>query len=71
MARGKKTENERPIETYEHKDKQRVNNPPVGLATPDTDPDVGVKKTHAYDPHLAPPHGIKYGSNFQPLVNKS
>ncbi|HYL09960.1 MAG TPA: hypothetical protein VEU31_04425 [Candidatus Acidoferrales bacterium] len=28
----------RPIEQYEHKDKKRVNNPPVGLVTPQTDP---------------------------------
>jgi adenine-specific DNA-methyltransferase len=55
MARKKKTENKRPIESYEHRDKQRVNNPPVGLVTPDTDPDAGQKKkTYAYDPHLAP-----------------
>jgi hypothetical protein len=50
----KKGEKKRPIETYEHRDKQRVNNPPVGLVTPDTDPDAGTKKTFAYDPHLDP-----------------
>jgi adenine-specific DNA-methyltransferase len=44
----------RPIESYEHRDKQRVNNPPVGLVTPDTDPDAGIKKGYAYDPHLDP-----------------
>lgn len=47
----------KPIEQYEHKDKQRVNNPPVGLVTPDTDPDVKQgqpKKTYQYDPHLDP-----------------
>ena len=44
----------RPIETYEHKDKERANNPPVGLVTPDTDPDAGKKKTYDYDPHLDP-----------------
>lgn len=43
----------KPIEQYQHKDKQRVNNPPVGLVTPDTDEDAG-KKTYAYDPHLDP-----------------
>lgn len=41
------------IEQYDHKDKQRVNNPPVGLVTPDTDKDAGKKK-YAYDPHLDP-----------------
>ena len=47
----------RPIEQYEHKDKQRVNNPPVGLVTPDTDPDVKSgqpRRTYQYDPHLDP-----------------
>jgi len=45
----------RPIESYEHKGKERLNNPPVGLVTPDTDPDAGQKKkTYAYDPHLDP-----------------
>lgn len=41
------------IEPYEHKGKQRLNNPPVGLVTPDTDQDAN-KKTYAYDPHLDP-----------------
>ena len=54
MTRKKKTETKRPIESYEHKDKRRVNNPPVGPVTSETDP----------------PYGIKYGSNFQPFVNK-
>jgi hypothetical protein len=44
----------RQIETYEHKGKQRVNNPPVGLVTPETDPDAGREKAYAYDPHLDP-----------------
>jgi len=55
MARKKSSETKRPIESYEHKGKQRVNNPPVGLVTPETDPDAGQKKkTYAYDPHLDP-----------------
>ena len=44
----------KPIEQYEHADKQRVNNPQVGLVTPNTDPDKGEKKTWEYDPHLDP-----------------
>lgn len=48
MAKGKK-----PIEQYDHKEKKRVNNPPVGLVTPETDKESG-KKTYAYDPHLDP-----------------
>jgi len=54
MARKKTTETKRPIESYEHKGKRRVNNPPVGLVTPDTDPDGGAEKTYSYDPHLDP-----------------
>jgi adenine-specific DNA-methyltransferase len=37
---------------YLHPDK-RLNNPPVGLATPDTD-GVEEKAKYAYDPHIAP-----------------
>ncbi|MBZ5540493.1 MAG: site-specific DNA-methyltransferase [Acidobacteriia bacterium] len=44
----------RPIEQYDHKDKTRVNNPPVGLVTPQTDPPVTSRKTYEYDPHLDP-----------------
>ena len=43
----------RDIYSYAHADKERVNNPPVGLVTPETDEDSG-KKTYAYDPHLDP-----------------
>ncbi|MEZ0396690.1 MAG: site-specific DNA-methyltransferase [Anaerolineales bacterium] len=51
----KTTPPKRSIESYEHRDKERVNNPPVGLVTPETDPDAGQqKKTYAYDPHLDP-----------------
>ena len=59
----------RPIERYEHKGKKRVNNPPVGLVTPETDPLVLMDRTYEYrlpvpsirsgkqldyDPHLDP-----------------
>ena len=44
----------KPIDSYAHQDKQRLNNPPVGLVTPKTDPDTGEKQTYAYDPHLDP-----------------
>ena len=43
----------RPIKNYIHSDKKRLNNPPVGLVTPDTDKDAG-KKSYAFDPHLDP-----------------
>src|SRR5436309_14253618 len=59
----------RPIERYEHSDKKRINNPPVGLVTPETDPVEPTHKTYDYitsvpsvkarqeldyDPHLDP-----------------
>ena len=49
----RKPEEKRPIESYDHRDKERLNNPPVGLVTPETDRDAG-RKTYAYDPHLDP-----------------
>jgi len=54
MARAKTNGNKREIESYDHRNKRRVNNPPVGLVTPDTDPDAGARKAYAYDPHLDP-----------------
>jgi adenine-specific DNA-methyltransferase len=56
MAKAKKgasKSKKKPIEQYDHKGKKRVNNPPVGLVTPQTDKESG-KKTYAYDPHLDP-----------------
>lgn len=49
-----KTTTQKPIEQYEHKDKQRVNNPPVGLVDAHTDNGGYKKKTYQYDPHLDP-----------------
>lgn len=49
----KKKLSKKPIEQYDHKGKERVNNPPVGLVMPDTDKE-SKKKTYAYDPHLDP-----------------
>ena len=39
----------RGIETYAHAGKERLNNPPVGLVTPQTDRDAGAK-AWAHDP---------------------
>ena len=52
MARPRKPDSKQ-IEQYDHKDKKRCNNPPVGLVTPETDRDGGVK-SYQYDPHLDP-----------------
>lgn len=50
----KKTKRKKQIEHYAHRDKKRVNNPPVGLVTPASDPPETAKKTYQYDPHLDP-----------------
>ncbi|NLK86655.1 MAG: site-specific DNA-methyltransferase, partial [Clostridiaceae bacterium] len=42
----------RDIETYEHSDKKRTNNPPVGMAQYDKVQET--KKTYQFDPHLDP-----------------
>jgi adenine-specific DNA-methyltransferase len=55
MARKKTIEpNQKPLEQYEHKDKQRLNNPPVGLVDAHTDNGGQRKKVYQYDPHLDP-----------------
>jgi len=52
MARkGKSMKN---IEQYDHSDKKRLNNPPVGLVSENTEPYSTEKKTYEYDPHLDP-----------------
>lgn len=43
----------RKIEHYTHVGKDRANNPPVGLVTPETDRDAD-NKTYTYDPHIDP-----------------
>jgi len=49
----KKTLSQKTIEPYEHKGKDRLNNPPVGLVNADSEPEE-PRKTYAYDPHLDP-----------------
>ena len=44
----------RPIEQYDHKTKTRVNNPRVGLVTPQTDPATPTHKTYEYVRTLIP-----------------
>ena len=41
------------IENYEHTDKERLNNPPVGPVSPQTDNDK-YKKKYSCGPHLDP-----------------
>jgi adenine-specific DNA-methyltransferase len=51
MPRGRRTTGpptKRPIQTYEHTDKKRINNPPVGLVTQETDPPLPSHKAYDY-----------------------
>ena len=73
MPRGRKKEKYidvskmRDIETYEHKDKKRSNNPAAGMAQ--YDKVAEEKKTYQYDPHLDPNlqwAGKKEGVSFDP-----
>lgn len=53
MPKKKIKQNGQEIDQYVHPDKKRVNNPPVGLVTPETDKDA-PKRKYQYDPHLDP-----------------
>ncbi len=46
-------QNESKIKQYIHEREKRVNNPPVGLVTPESDKDLPAKK-YSFDPHLDP-----------------
>lgn len=48
------TNSTKPIVQYEHKDKERLNNPPVGLVDSHTDNGGTKKKQYQYDPHIDP-----------------
>lgn len=50
--RGDDNEGDAAILSYRH-DQRRVNNPEVGMVSPESDPD-DPKTTYAYDPHLDP-----------------
>ncbi len=49
--RKKSTKN---IEQYDHPNKKRLNNPPVGLVSEYTEPYEDARKIYEYDPHLDP-----------------
>ncbi len=53
MAQKNKGKAKKNIEAYAHADKERVNNPPVGLVTPETEP-AEERKRYQHDPHLDP-----------------
>ena len=79
MPRGKRGRPpKRPIESYEHSDKKRINNPPVGLVTPETDPPLPTHKTYGYATPVpsvgrsragAPaPQGLDYDAHLDPQL---
>jgi adenine-specific DNA-methyltransferase len=77
MARGKGKnsgaahQKKRPIERYEHSGKKRVNNPPVGLVTPETDPPLPTHKTYDYVepvPTVKPGKDLDYDPHLDPQL---
>lgn len=77
MARGKGKNSggahnkKRPIERYEHKDKKRINNPPVGLVNPDTEPPIPTHKTYDYVqpvPSVKPGKDLDYDPHLDPQL---
>jgi adenine-specific DNA-methyltransferase len=61
----------RPIERYEHTDKKRINNPPVGLVTPQTDPLLPTSKTYDYIqpvPTVKPGKDLDYDPHLDPQL---
>ena len=77
MARGKGKSSggghpkKRPIERYEHTDKKRVNNPPVGLVTPETDPPLPTHKVYDYIqpvPTVKPGKDLDYDPHLDPQL---
>jgi adenine-specific DNA-methyltransferase len=70
MARGKgsgsshpkkRAPQKREIDRYEHTGKKRINNPPVGLVTPETDPPLPTHKIYDY---IEPVPSVKPGKNL-------
>jgi len=74
MPRGKKSGGKppkRPIERYEHTDKKRINNPPVGLVTPETDPVAPTHKIYDYVapvPSVRPRQELDYDPHLDPQL---
>src|ERR1700743_2423853 len=61
----------RPIERYEHTDKKRVNNPQVGLVTPETDPVAPSHKIYDYVapvPSVKPKQALDYDPHLDPQL---
>jgi adenine-specific DNA-methyltransferase len=77
MARGKSKNGgnghtkKRPIERYEHTGKKRINNPPVGLVTTETDPPLPTHKIYEYIepvPTVKPGKELDYDPHLDPQL---
>ncbi len=73
MARKRKrnSASKKPIEQYEHPDKKRLNNPPVGLVTPETDPDAPTHRSYWYQqaaPSVRPGKELDYDPHLDPQL---
>jgi adenine-specific DNA-methyltransferase len=75
MARGKNSGNghskKRPTVRYEHTDKKRINNPPVGLVTLETDPPLPTHKVYDYIepvPSVKPGKDLDYDPHLDPQL---
>lgn len=61
----------RPIDRYEHNDKKRINNPPAGLVTPETDPPLPTHKVYDYAqpvPTVTPGRSLDYDPHLDPQL---
>src|SRR6266705_6818039 len=61
----------RHIERYEHTDKTRINNPPAGLVTAETDPPLPTHKTYDYIapvPSVKPRQELDYDPHLDPQL---
>ena len=61
----------RAIDRYEHAGKKRVNNPPVGLVTPETDPPLPTHKVYDYVepiPEVKPGKKLSYDPHLDPQL---
>ena len=77
MARGKGKNGgnghakKRAIDRYEHTDKKRVNNPPVGLVNPETEPPIPTHKVYDYIepvPSVRPSKDLDYDPHLDPQL---
>lgn len=69
--KGTGTPRKRPIERYEHTDKKRINNPPVGLVTPETDPPLPTHAAYDYVqpvPSVKPGRALDYDPHLDPQL---